>query len=353
MKAQVRTDPHRPGAIMPCDYTYILSYSLPVMDADGNTYEYGMTCAPAPHSEQLDCCLAGLERSGAPFFQHPSFGAEESRCQVCGATFRNGDVWFHQPTGQYLRMGHDCSSKYSLLADRSQWAAWHVQETARRALAIQQCKRKTARFAYLAAKPELEAALELGQTDAAQRLVARLHGYGVGIAEDQEPEPLSFQEKVQARAYSILQDMNGKLLRFGSLSEKQEAYAVKLAQQLLTPVVEEAKVPAPEGRLEIEGTVVSVKTQPGFAYGSEVTKLVIKVQTPEGSWAAWVTCPGSLFEALHADWADDNLRRELKGARVAMTVTLTRSDRDAHFAFGKRPAKARFLDRVPAEVAAS
>jgi hypothetical protein len=330
---------------MPTDYTHVLSYSLPsAPDADGNVYEYGITCAPAPHSLALDCCLAGLERSGAPFFRHPSFDREEDRCQVCGARFRNGDVWFHQPTGQYLRMGHDCAAKYSLLADRSQWAAWHVQETERRALAIQAAKRKTARHAYLAAKPELELALELPNTDAHIRLRSRSCGYGVGVENDQEGEykPLTYQEQRLCRDLNVLADMGHKLDRFGSLSEKQEAYAVKLSLQILTPQPEEAKVPAPEGRLEIEGTVVSVKTQPGFAYGSEVTKLVVKVQTPEGSWAAWVTCPSSLFDGA----------QELKGARVAMTVTLTRSDRDAHFAFGKRPAKARFLD-VPAAVAAS
>jgi hypothetical protein len=237
-------------------------------------------------------------------------------------------------------MGHDCAAKYSLLADRSQWAAWHVQETARRAVAIQAAKRKTARIAYLAEKPELELALELPFTAANVELLGRRSGALEG--------ELTFQERRTARDLDVLQDMNGKLIRFGSLSEKQEAYAVKLAQQILTPQPEEAKVPAPEGRLEIEGTVVSVKTQPGFSYGSEVTKLVVKVQTPAGSWAAWVTCPSSLFEAMHADYATDSLRRELKGARVAMTVTLTRSDRDAHFAFGKRPAKARFLDAVSA-----
>lgn len=97
-----------------------------------------------------------------------------------------------------------------------------------------------------------------------------------------------------------------------------------------------AGVKAPEGRVEFEGEIVSVKWhegQYGYGYGARRSgsyKIVVK--TSEG-WACWVSLPPEL--------SADGL--EVKGRRIRLTATLTQSDRDQLFAFGKRPSGASFV----------
>jgi hypothetical protein len=59
-------------------------------------------------------------------------------------------------------------------------------------------------------------------------------------------------------------------------------------------------------------------------------KIVIRT---DAGWSAWVTLPSAL---------DDG--SDVKGRRIKLSATLTPSDKDATFAFGKRPTKAAFLD---------
>jgi hypothetical protein len=104
--------------------------------------------------------------------------------------------------------------------------------------------------------------------------------------------------------------------------DRRRGWAVERAQRAAALVA--SGVQAPEGRVEVEGEVVSVKDRDGFR-GNVETKIVIKT---DAGWSAWLTLPSS----IDADG--------LKGQRIRVTVTLTRSDKDATFAFGKRPSKA-------------
>ena len=79
--------------------------------------------------------------------------------------------------------------------------------------------------------------------------------------------------------------------------------------------------------------------------------MTLKVETDAGTWLAWGTCPSGL---LGGDFG-------IRGCRVRFDAKLTRSDRDEHFAFFKRPTKPailtigdegkRHLDRLREELA--
>jgi hypothetical protein len=112
-------------------------------------------------------------------------------------------------------------------------------------------------------------------------------------------------------------------------SERQEKWAAEKA------ALRAAGVEAPEGRVEVEGEIVSVKWhETPIGYGRRVAgchKIVVKT---DAGWSCWATLPSEL--SSEADSA--------KGRRIKFTATLTRSDRDSTFAFGKRPTGAAFLN---------
>ena len=271
----LRTDPHRPGAIIPTDYEFVLWYAL-ACEVDG---------WPQP-SINVDRVVELRRDPSVGWAPTGSLG----ECTVCGAGYNYGEVWGHVPTGEHIHVGHDCAD--SMLADRAEWEAWHKQQRDLRASSVLRRKRTEARDAFLAPRPDLFRALKV--------------------------------------EHPVLQDMGHRLYQYGSLSDKQVAYALKLAEEVTHPRVEEPHVPAPEGRVDVRGTVVGVKSQESD-WGT-VLKMTVRIETPEGSWLCWVTVPDALFG-----------HSPLRGAEVAFTATLTRSDRDVHFAFGKRPTKARVI----------
>jgi hypothetical protein len=279
-----RTDPHRPGAIIPTDYVFVLWYAI-AMEVDG---------WPQP-PRNVDIVAAMLHDPAIKWAETGGLG----HCSVCGAYYKYGEVWRHEPTGEHIHVGHDCADKYNMLTSRAEWESWHKEQHDLRAAAIQKRARVTARDAFFADRP--------------------------GLAE------------TLAVTHPILQDMARKLYLYGSLSEKQLAFAAKLATEATAPKPpEESHVPAPEGRVTVRGAVVAIKTQDS-AWGTQV-KMLVKVDTDGGSWLCWSTVPDSVLGV------DEGLR----GATIEFSATLTRSDRDSHFAFAKRPTKARLTGSAEA-----
>lgn len=83
---------------------------------------------------------------------------------------------------------------------------------------------------------------------------------------------------------------------------------------------------APEGRVEITGTVLSFKWQ-SSDYG-DVLKMLVQ---DDRGFRVWGSVPASL----------DDAERE---SRISFTATVSQSDRDTKFGFFKRPTKAVVLD---------
>jgi hypothetical protein len=298
-----RTDSHRKGAIVPGEYAHVLSYNLPSSSEGLPVPSFGVNCVTeraqydedgkliklGEHAPGGHCCLRALEDvAKVTFASHGGMG----KCSACGSRFVYGEVWRHEPTGEHVNIGHICGEKYGLLMDRS---AFEIEAGRHRSAAAVRLTRKLkaeSRAAFLAENPGLEDALK---TD-----------------------------------HYIVCDIAARFTEHCKLSEKQVALVMKLANEAANPEPEETYVPTPEGKQTFRGRVISVKDQEGY-YGW-TTKATVKVETPDGVWLAWGTAPAKLL-----DDAADNNDHELKGAEVEITATLTRSDRDEHFAFMKRP----------------
>lgn len=322
-----RTDPHREGAIIPSDYTPVLSfghfthgfgfhvncereYASYNLDAQGNI----VGVMPGTHSTDPTyvCCLARARSRGLRSWEHPRRSSSSSNCDVCGAYFMHGALWHHNPTGECIYLGHDCEDKYGMTMDRSAWLAWHANQTRLRSIAAKTKKYRVAALKFLEKNPQLAEALALAE------------------AQPQQGEFWGLR---------VLRDTLSKLNQYGALSTAQANYALKLAGEarifVATPAPPvEPHVEAPEGRVTFRGTITGIKVvdnpNAGWGMPQSTTKMTVKVQEALGCWFCFVTMPSSISDAQ-------------RGAHVELTATLTRSDRDYYFAFGSRPTGARLI----------
>lgn len=296
-KKTKRTDPHRPGAIVPAEYEYVFSYNLATSQDGWPVPSLHVNCEidyqrrwkdeeghyhveNGEHSEHGDCCVVGLLH-----IAKVKFGGRggTGKCSVCGAAFVYGDVWRHVPTGEYIHVGHICARKYGLLTDRS---AWELEFGQRKRATAREClkaQKEEERKAFLEDHPGLEEALK--------------------------------------RDHHILRDLAAQLQTRCCLSDKQVALAFKIKNDLDNP---EPTVDAPEGRVDFEGEIISIKRDDMGYYGP-TTKITVKVQGEGGIWLAHGTCPAAILGDV------------VQGAKVALRATLKRGSRSSHFAFMKRP----------------
>ena len=285
-KKTKRTDPHRPGAIVPTDYSLMTMFAMPT-DKDAG---FGMP-------EMQAMVRAGVAR-------HATIFGSAGQCGVCGARFGYGDLWEHVPTNDLVFLGHECAEKYELAANRDDWMAGLESLKKGRAAYLRGVRNREAIEAVYAANPGLEEALKT--------------------------------------AHPIVSDLGFKLKQYQDLSEKQIALAFKIAREekekASRPVQVERNVPVPisDKRQKVTGKVVSVKTTEG-SYGLQ-TRCTVKVETPEGSWLV----NGSLPDLKTKD--DEGYRHVHKGDTIAFEAQLE-PGKDAHFAFFKRPTKTAVVAR--------
>jgi hypothetical protein len=316
-----RSDTHRVSQIRPEEYTLVLCYALastqdgwPVpsigvnCELDRRTYvknpDGTETVVNGTHSEDGRCCIIGMRRAGLKFAEHGGTG----KCTVCGTHFTYGDVWFHEPTGEHIHVGHTCSDKYNLIADRREFERELGKARVRSAREHEKAMKQEARDAFLDSEPGLREALE---TD-----------------------------------HDIVRDIKDRFEngRYTSLTEKQVALVKKLHRESKRPRVEETNVPAviAKGRQTVEGEVVSVKFQDGY-YGV-TCRMTVKVRAEGGVWLVWGTCPQSLL-----DEEGNKGGRRLRGSTVRFDAKL-KQGRDPHFALLSRPTKATVVEWAPEDV---
>jgi len=116
--------------------------------------------------------------------------------------------------------------------------------------------------------------------------------------------------------HPILADLRASALRWGSLTDKQQAFAFKVAGEVKAAPVEVTPV---EGRQDIEGEVVTIKSTD---WG---TKLMVRVDTDAGSFRLYGSLPAALDDVARGD-------------RVRFAAKVT--PKDAGFGFYSRPTKA-------------
>jgi hypothetical protein len=205
-------------------------------------------------------------------------------------------VYLHEPTNQFVSIGHICADTTIGLDSKASVA----RKRAEKAQAEGNERRK--------------------RLEAAQAFITHY---------ELTEHPISLAEALETDHY-IVRDIKSKLLKWGSVSEKQVALVFKIAADAAKPKPEEPTwVQAPEGKRFVTGTVLTVKGQESdFGW---VVKMLVLCDAEGGSFKLWVTCPSS----LHAE----------RGDRVRFSCTIERSRDDESFAFGKRPTKAEVLWR--------
>lgn len=291
-RKNIRTDEHRPGAIVPANYSVAVSYTF------GASYGWDLGM---PIVRMHEMCAAALGQK--------VYGTA-GKCGVCGARYCYGDLWVHM-SGDLVHVGHECSEKYLGWVDRTEWQLAHERELAKHKVLRTRERAAEKRATFLAANPDLA--------------------------------------EILAVDHYIIRDIARKYENTGKMSDAQLDLVRKIARELTEKatkkaataarIASEVHVAAPVGRHTFVGKIVSVKERDGFRGGVEY-KAIIVVPTAAGSWTAWCTVPADVLRASVSGVYYSRIvdvRDALVGATVEVTATMTRSDRDEHFAFAKRP----------------
>ena len=276
-----RTDTHRPSVINPDEYRFV-------------SFHDHRPGADMANLVEQQAFRAHMDRTGGKFSDHSHGGS----CHVCGAYAHTIARFHHVPTNTYVETGETCAEK---LHDGDPLGFRSFRDKAKRGIEAATGKAKAQKVLENAG---LVAAWEIYQSDWAND-----GGY---------------QE-------STVRDIIGKLVRYGSISEKQTSFLASLVEQITNraeiearrAAEQEAAAPVPaEGRLFIEGEVLSVKVRDG-CYGSTLKMLLRHVD----GWKVWGTVPSKIGDVQ-------------KGNIVQFVATVTVSDDDPKFGFFKRPTKA-------------
>jgi hypothetical protein len=209
MRQTKRTDVHRPSQILPEDYDLV-------------AYTYA---GPDPFLQME----AGREKQlffahmkshdGARFFNKEN---ETGGCSICGAFFAYGAIFYHRDSNRYIKIGWICAMKMDSSLDGLAFRNW---------------------------KERIKSGAEVrAGKDKARRT---LEGYGLSAAWEifnMEREERNAKFEHSWKSLDILLDMTEKLVRYGSWSEKQVAFARKLVDRLENP-------PAPPKPGTFVGTV--------------------------------------------------------------------------------------------------
>lgn len=269
---------------------------------------------------------------------HPGFTVAGHKwpgiCDCCGARYLYGATFHTATTNTYISVGGTCAGKLSLGSPEAMKLFREQVNTHK----IHQERVAKAR-AYLT-KVELTAMLDLY------------------LSSDRS---LEFPEVT-------LRDMCQKVIQWGNeLSEKQQAFARKLLQQIVDrpkllaerEARDEARQPIPvtDNRITIVGTIISAEFRdsgysPQGYFQPECVKVVIE---HTDGWKVWGTLPSELWAAMRTygepTWNNgavvssgrDVRTSKLKGLKVRLDARVTVSDKDHKFGFFKRPTKAAII----------
>jgi hypothetical protein len=299
-----RTDIHRPSAINPIDYEFV-SY-----DYIGPNAQDVLGLAVERRVFQ-----AHVAKTGGKFSTHEHGGT----CHVCGASALYLANFYFRPTNTYIQVGEDCAEKFHL---GSPSAFKRFRGKVHEGLAAKAGLRKAEAILTEAGLAQAWAVYN--------DYHARLKVPGVFHASQEE---------------TTIEDIVGKLVRYGSLSEKATNYLRSLverhAQAGVRKAAQEAAkaaaapVPDAEGRVKIVGEVVSVKAPEAYAR-FPTWKILIKA--PEG-YTLWGARPRSIAQVKRGD-------------KVELYAAVQRSDRDEKFGFFSRPTKAVITEFAPEKTGA-
>jgi len=297
-----RTDIHRPSTpdFDPDSYKYIGVIDLnpfEFRDSDGRV-EAVMDETDIDFDEVENLIKRGYQPAAhygigeiTPDFIVDRIYEDMNNCGHCGSRLRFAAVMAHEQSMEFIVVGQDCLTNRFNEMSAADFKALRDAATK----AAQESKKAEQRAALIAEHPELAGAAESSN--------------------------------------SFIQDVMRKFYRYGDLSDRQIA-AVKTAlvrdaeraeREAVWATEAELAADAPTGKITVTGEILSLKSQETM-FGSTL-KMIVKT---EAGWKLWVTVPSSIMGTNDA----------LTGKTVTLTATVTPSDRDSKFAFGKRPSKA-------------
>ena len=190
-----RTDIHRPAAIRPEDYEFVSMMVANDQSVDG---AYALAEARATFNQHMEC------HPGAQFSGHEHGGT----CHVCGAYARTTAIFYHADTNSYVRMGQDCAATVGM----------GVVGAFRAARTEAEAMRKSTRGKLLAKGKLAEAGL-----DRAWDIYSATERSGYRYEEN------------------TITDIVSKLVRYGAISDAQDAFLRKLLGQIDTRAVVDAE----------------------------------------------------------------------------------------------------------------
>lgn len=277
----MRTDIHRKGAIVPTEYRYIMSYSLSTTQEGWHIPSYNVNCIldtyHAKQGHDGNCCLIGMYNDPTKkFAKHGGTG----KCTICGAAYIYGDIWQHEPTGEYIHVGHDCADKMNHFIDRNAF-------TNSRERFVDLSIRKMRLANFLEQFPDMVAVFEVADKN------------------------------------TIIADMRAKVMQWGNLSDKQMSYAKKLADGIINPapvVAEPDPIELPLGLGEYTGRFVGCRYVES-GYGTASFKGLFLIERDGMLAKIWTTIPKGCDE---------------KAESVTIKVNVQKSDK-VGFYFGKHP----------------
>lgn len=307
-----RKDIHRPSAIIPENYEFVSVRSREVVMDGGGAWE-------------IQKFNEHREATGGVFASHDHGG----NCDVCGAWFIDYAIFYHAPTNEYIRAGLDCTAKIEV---------GHADDF-RRVAQLRRAAAKRQREVDVA----IEKLTERGLDSLIETLFVDYVGgktfqsEGVEVVDFlgiRDMNPNNWETNYFVSRIATLVDMVRNLVKYGEWSEKQWSYAASMVEALEDPIGKleamrkdkEDLTEVIEGKQVVKGKVLSIKEEESY-FGYDVSYTTKMLVLDERKFKVWVTVPKAIQEVCVGDV-------------VEFTATLTRSDKDKSFGFGKRPSKA-------------
>lgn len=248
-------------------------------------------------------------------------------CSICGHSLKYNCVVQDTATGLFYDIGRDCCQNLQVLQSSLGWldskqanaakrvAAGNKAANARRAGDVREAE-------FAIDKPEIAAALAYAKSF---------------------PNNHAVWHKV-AWQITTLRDLRSKVRQYGSLSEKQEAFALGLHKQAVETIAASvnevaireaalaAGIRAPEGRQTVNGVIKSIKWVESDFGGAYKTLVEL-----DNGTRVYGTLPSDQQESsqnINGTWVTNQAQ---VGDKVEITATFEVSQKDTLFGFYKRP----------------
>jgi hypothetical protein len=261
-----RTDVHSPSNIIPSDYEFILVCTREE-ELCGSDIKYFQS---------------HMQANGAIFSQHDHKGG----CDVCGANMIDYAIFYHNPSNKYIKTGLDCASKIE---------AGH-EDAFRRVAQLRRAKKERLVIADKIASALPEAALDFLESVTEGNISGSYSVEALGdLIEGLDNRELDVVSNalylisyiihtcIKRRVVPTVKQINLISIKINFIKEFREKMFVKKAN----------RVPALEGKVTVEGSVVAIKRQEDM-YGITYKMLV----NDKRGFDVWSTVPSSILGSV-------------------------------------------------------